>query len=166
MKFKMRKKTIIIAGTAVCIAVAGLLVVPRMVSAGSSDVTVSAAPVRMGDLTNYISVTGTVESMNTTYIYAEVNEKVKAVHVKLGDVVIEGQLLCELETEDIETAIAEHKSAMSHSSQQSYNQIKEAERVYNDAQSNLRNSTNGQVNNVSNSLKTAETELADKAESL
>jgi len=55
---------------------------------------------------------------------------------------------------------------MSHSSQQSYNQIKEAERVYNDAQSNLRNSTNGQVNNVSNSLKTAETELADKAESL
>jgi len=96
MKFKMRKKTIIIAGTAVCIAVAGLLVVPRMVSAGSSDVTVSAAPVRMGDLTNYISVTGTVESMNTTYIYAEVNEKVKAVHVKLGDVVIEGSFCASL----------------------------------------------------------------------
>jgi len=58
--FKKRKKTIIFAGTAVCIAVVGFLVIPRIVSAGSGDITVSATPVRMGDLTNYISVTGTV----------------------------------------------------------------------------------------------------------
>ena len=50
MKSKKRKKAMILAGAAICVAVAGFLVIPRIVSAGSGDITVSATPIRMGGL--------------------------------------------------------------------------------------------------------------------
>jgi multidrug efflux pump subunit AcrA (membrane-fusion protein) len=160
MIFKKRKKIIIILGTMICIAIFGFLIIPHIANAGSSDMTVSASPVRVGDLTNYISVTGTVESTNITYVYAQISEKVKTVHVKAGDEVNIGQLLCELETDEIENAIDELKSAMSHSLQQGDNQMRDANRMYNDALTNLGNSTNTQINSAANALRNAESELA------
>ena len=160
MRLNKRKKIIMVVGAVVCMVIFGFLVIPYIVGAGSSYITLSASPIRAGDLTNYISVTGTVESTNVSYVYAEINEKVKAIHVKLGDRVENGQLLCELETDEIENTIAEHKSTISHSLQQGDNQIRDANRMYHDALSNLDNSTNNQVNNAANSFRNAESELA------
>lgn len=59
-----------------------------------------------------ISATGTVESSDTTKVYSALAYQVNSVLVEVGDVVKEGDLLAELDGEQIENQIATQKTSM------------------------------------------------------
>ena len=63
----------------------------------------AAVPAR-GDLSLTTGLTGTVEAADVVYIYAKASGDVTAVHVKAGDMVEQGQVLCEIDTEQVDTA--------------------------------------------------------------
>ena len=70
-----------------------------------SNVTVvNAANPTTGDVSVTSSLTGTVEAADVVYVYAKAGGDVTAVNVKAGDIVSQGQVLMEINTEQVEAA--------------------------------------------------------------
>ena len=70
-----------------------------------SNVTVvNAANPTTGDVSVTSSLTGTVEAADVVYVYAKAGGDVTAVNVKAGDIVSQGQVLMEINTEQGESA--------------------------------------------------------------
>lgn len=73
--------------------------------ADNANVTiVKAAAPYTGDISIETYLTGTVEPSEVVYVYAKAGGDVTAVHVKSGDVVKQGQVLCEINTEQVDSA--------------------------------------------------------------
>lgn len=82
------------------------------------------------DLESSISATGTVESSDTTKVYSTLAYQVKSVLVEVGDVVKEGDLLAELDGEQIENQIATQKTSMEVASGSAGAQVQSAYDAY------------------------------------
>ena len=65
---------------------------------------VKAAVPTPGSLSLTTGLTGTVEAADVVYVYAKASGDVTAVHVKAGDIVQAGQILCEIDTEQVDSA--------------------------------------------------------------
>ena len=74
-----------------------------MAQEASVTVVKAANPVT-GDLSLSTGLTGTVEAADVVYVYAKASGDVTAVHVKAGDVVTAGQVLCEIDTDQVDSA--------------------------------------------------------------
>lgn len=122
----MDKKKKIIIGAAVLVLAAGALVLVKgggkqaggmggpggmggMAQAAAT--VVRAAEPTTGDLSLTTGLTGTVEAADVIYIYAKASGDVTAVYVKAGDMVEQGQVLCEIDTEQVESAKNQMDSA-------------------------------------------------------
>ena len=83
-----------------------------------SNVTVvNAANPTTGDVSVTSSLTGTVEAADVVYVYAKAGGDVTAVNVKAGDIVSQGQVLMEINTEQVESAKNNMDSAQVYLSQ-------------------------------------------------
>lgn len=71
----------------------------------NSNITIVKAgePYR-GDVRISTYLTGTVEPSEVVYVYAKAGGDVTAVHAKAGDTVTQGQILCEINTEQVDSA--------------------------------------------------------------
>lgn len=114
-----KKKRIIGASAAVVVLAAGAFVLLRggspaggaggqgqrggMQQQAAVTIVKAAEPTR-GDLSLTTGLTGTVEAADVVYIYAKASGDVTAVHVKAGDMVEQGQVLCEIDTEQVDAA--------------------------------------------------------------
>ncbi|MCI8886692.1 MAG: efflux RND transporter periplasmic adaptor subunit [Hungatella sp.] len=58
----------------------------------------------LGDIELFRSMTGTVEPSDLVYVIPKAAGEITAVHVKTGDYVEEGQLLCEIDTKQVDGA--------------------------------------------------------------
>lgn len=123
----MERKTKIIAGVAACAVVAAGAVVflggnkgnpggmggaggMGMQAAAAATVVKASEPVT-GDLNLSTSLTGTVEAADVVYVYAKASGDVTSVNVKAGDMVAQGQVLCEIDTEQVDSARNSMESA-------------------------------------------------------
>lgn len=118
-----KKKTIIIGAAAALVLIAGAAVLVKGGSkkAGGPDgmramaqaatTVVKAAEPITGDLSLTTGLTGTVEAADVICIYAKASGDVTAVYAKAGDVVTQGQILCEIDTEQVESAKNQMESA-------------------------------------------------------
>ena len=70
----------------------------------STVTVVNAANPTTGDVSVTSSLTGTVEAADVVYVYAKAGGDVTAVNVKAGDMVNQGQVLMEINTEQVESA--------------------------------------------------------------
>ena len=59
---------------------------------------------RVGDIRLTTSLIGKVEPSDVVYIYPKAAGDVTAVNVKAGDIVTEGQVICTIDTKQVETA--------------------------------------------------------------
>ncbi len=75
----------------------------RMVQQAAVTVVKAENPAT-GNLELMTSLTGTVEAADVVYVYAKASGDVTAVLVKAGDMVEQGQVLCEIDTDQVETA--------------------------------------------------------------
>lgn len=93
---------------------------------------VSTSPVSKGSLENRITLNGTIESDAASRIYSTETGLVTAVHVKVGDKVVAGDILCQLDTTDLERSIKIQETAIG-------NAVKKAELTLSESQSNYQN---------------------------
>lgn len=87
-----------------------------MAQEASVTVVKAANPVT-GDLSLSTGLTGTVEASDVVYVYAKASGDVTAVHVKAGDMVTAGQVLCEIDTDQVDSARNSLESAQVNLSQ-------------------------------------------------
>jgi len=66
--------------------------------------TVNAEKPQPGTIERTTSLSGTVEPSDVVYVYAKAGGDVTAVMVKAGDTVAAGQLLCTIDTDQVESA--------------------------------------------------------------
>lgn len=74
-----------------------------MTQEASVTIVKAAVPTR-GDLSLSTGLTGVVEAADVVYVYAKTSGDVTAVHIKAGDTVTAGQVLCEIDTEQVDSA--------------------------------------------------------------
>ena len=104
----MSKKTII-AATAVVVVAAGAFMGHRYLTPESVPEAVAPPYVKVeqpvtGDIELFRSMTGTIEPADSVYVIPKAAGEITAVYVKNGDYVEEGQLLCEIDTKQVDGA--------------------------------------------------------------
>ncbi len=104
----MSKKTIIAAAAVVVVAV-GAFVGRSYMTPESAPEAVAPPMVRIsqpakGDIELFRSMTGTIEPADSVYVIPKAAGEITAVYVKTGDYVEEGQLLCEIDTKQVDSA--------------------------------------------------------------
>lgn len=77
---------------------------PAMTGQQANVSVVRAAVPETGDISLTTGLTGTVEPSDVVYVYAKASGDVTSVLVSAGDQVEQGQLLCVIDTEQVETA--------------------------------------------------------------
>lgn len=110
------KKSIKIAIGAVVIAAAGAFAVSSFLPSKEVRETVAPPTVRAeqpaaGDIEQFRSLIGSVEPADQVYVIPKAAGEITAVYVKAGDYVEEGQLLCEIDTKQVDAAKLQLDSA-------------------------------------------------------
>ena len=110
----MDKKMKVRIGIGAAIAVAAVLLMlsgkkkgqqgPVGMGQEAAATIVKAQKPSVGDISLTTGLTGTVEPSDVVYVYAKASGDVTSVLVKAGDMVEQGQVLCEIDTEQVETA--------------------------------------------------------------
>lgn len=77
---------------------------PRGGAVSANVPVVKAVNPTQGDIRLTSGLTGTVEPADVVYVYAKASGDVTGVMVKAGDTVTAGQVLCEIDTKQVETA--------------------------------------------------------------
>ena len=107
MKKSKNKSKLMIGIAALAIVI---LAIALSSAAGSSKATpANYIELYPAELINSISIKGVVESAEKSNIYSNLGFPVKIVNVELGDTVTEGQILCVLNTEELENNIAQQR---------------------------------------------------------
>ena len=75
--------------------------------------TVEVEPVQKRDLSDTISVKGTVAGVSSTNVTSKAASEITSMNVQVGDIVKEGDVLCTLDSTSIEEKIADLEKSMS-----------------------------------------------------
>lgn len=157
-----KKKKIIgvVCGVVAVAVVGGYLLLNQ--NSGAA-VMVSTETLQQMDLQNTVSLTGVVESETDRKVYSTLSYLVESVNVQVGDVVQAGDVLAQLDTEQLEMDIAQQQAAVDASNSQSAHQIEVNRKAYENAVENYENgldsnaiSAESGVNQAENSLTQAE----------
>lgn len=157
-----KKKKIIgvVCGVVAVAVVGGYLLLNQ--NSGAA-VMVSTETLQQMDLQNTVSLTGVVESETDRKVYSTLSYLVESVNVQVGDVVQAGDVLAQLDTEQLEMDIAQQQATVDASNSQSAHQIEVNRKAYENAVENYENgldsnaiSAESGVNQAENSLTQAE----------
>ena len=78
---------------------------------GSTDASGKEEQPAAADIELFRSMTGTVEPSDSVYVIPKAAGEITAVYVKTGDYVTEGQLLCEIDTKQVDAARLQFEAA-------------------------------------------------------
>lgn len=158
---KNKKKIIIIICVVVVIAVILLLMGRNArLLAQEAGAAVQTRALSTMTLADTVGVTGTVESTKSENVYSPVATlAVKTVDVEVGDKVKAGDLLCELNTDNLEKDIAQSQAAIDASESTAGQTIESNEMKYENAVNNLNNGLNAGINSANAAINSAQTGL-------
>jgi RND family efflux transporter MFP subunit len=111
------------------------------------------------DISNTVSVSGLVESCNFKSVASNLSYNVETVNVEVGDKVKKGDILCTLNTDDLQDQILQQQASIDNSSINTEYSISDAEKSYNDALAAYNDGTNTAVRNAKTLLDNAEAAL-------
>ena len=146
----------IIAG----IAAIGAAVV-ALSNAASSVSYAETAEIQMKNLENKISVSGTVESSESRKVYSKLMYPVEKINVSVGDTVKKGDVLCTINTEELQQQILQQQASVESSGMSSDYNLSDAEERYTDALEKYNNGENVTLINAQKAIDQAEKALED-----
>jgi multidrug efflux pump subunit AcrA (membrane-fusion protein) len=155
----MKKKKYLLTVGIACVVLAASIAVAVFALAGENPAVANFTVLHRGDLANSISAKGVVESRAKRNVYSSAGAMVKAVYVKVGDRVSEGDELCKLDADDIELSLAQQRAELAAAQQSGFIQIQSSGRAYDEASANLENGDNAQIVSAASNLKSASTAL-------
>lgn len=153
-----KKKKIIgvVCGVVAVAVVGGYLLLNQ--NSGAA-VMVSTETLQQMDLQNTVSLTGVVESETDRKVYSTLSYLVESVNVQVGDVVQAGDVLAQLDTEQLEMDIAQQQAAVDASNSQSAHQIEVNRKAYENAVENYENGLDSNAISAESGVKQAESSL-------
>ena len=155
----MKAKKIIIPVSIVAgIAVIGVAVA-ALGSAASSVSYADTIKIAEKTLENKISVSGVIESADTTKVYAEINYPVETVNVSVGDAVKKGDVLCTIKTDDLQQQILQQQATVDSSGVNTDYSLSTAEEKYAEALADYNNGDNASIIAAEQALRQAEKNL-------
>ncbi|MEG1656720.1 MAG: efflux RND transporter periplasmic adaptor subunit [Christensenellaceae bacterium] len=160
----MSKKKKIIISVCVAAVLILLLVIPLVQCSNAiKSIAMNQNPqstvLKEMTLSNTVSVTGTVQSADSVKVYPKYSGMVKTIEVEVGDVVKEGDLLCELDSQTLQTDIAQSKASMDAQNSSAKQQISANQKRYENAIKNLNDGLNPQVYAATSALSSAKSAL-------
>ena len=153
-KRKSHKKRIAIA--VVAVVVVGAIGWKFLFASAPVMAPVMSTALQKTELVNSISLTGTVESAEASYVHTTLNSTVNTVAVKVGDHVEAGDLLS-----DLEMSIAEQQADISKISRQNQYAMENAQKKLEDAKSDISNNVDAELIAAENALRSAQQNLND-----
>ena len=159
-KSKNKKKIgcLIIILVVIALIIAGVIALGKLASQGIAKLNaVPYGEVAVKDLSKYVNVSGTVSSSNSVNVTAEVLQKVTVLNVKVGDSVKKGDVLCKLDSTDLQEKY--DKLAASAGKAQDAESYKSGilRRNLNDAKNNKTNALNKAQNAINSAVSARDT---------
>lgn len=143
IKSNKRKAVVLLA---FLIAIGGYSVVKGLSGGGEPELAISeTTEISKKDFVNSVSESGKVKSENTTQIYAEKSLPVKEINVKVGDKIMEGEIIARLDNASIKQQIEQKKAAMQSTNRSASVQIKTAKDKLNETVRNKNNNTHATI---------------------
>ena len=132
--FRLHKKfTALLVVLALAAAIL-LRFLPQRGAAQASTVSfVRTTTLQKTSLENSVSTTGTVESANVSTVTTDLKYTVKTVNVQVGDTVQAGDVICTLDTEDLEKQIERARESQTDQTEQTQEAYDKALKSYNEA---------------------------------
>lgn len=152
-----KKKIIGVVCGVVAVAVVGGYLLLNQNSRAA--VMVSTETLQQMDLQNTVSLTGVVESETGRKVYSTLSYLVESVNVQVGDVVQAGDVLAQLDTEQLEMDIAQQQAAVDASNSQSAHQIEVNRKAYENAVENYENGLDSNAISAESGVNQAESSL-------
>lgn len=132
--FKQHKKfTALLVVLALAAAIVLRFLPQKGAAQGSTVSFVRTTTLQKTSLENSVSTTGTVESANVSTVTTDLKYTVKSVNVQVGDTVQAGDVICTLDTEDLEKQIARAKESLNDQTKQTQEAYDKALKSYNEA---------------------------------
>lgn len=132
--FKRHKKfTALLVVLALAAAILLRFLPQRGAAQGSTVSFVRTTTLQKTSLENSVSTTGTVESANVSTVTTDLKYTVKSVNVQVGDTVQAGDVICTLDTEDLEKQIQRAKESLTDQTEQTQDAYDKALKSYNEA---------------------------------
>ena len=132
--FKQHKKfTALLVVLALAAAIVLRFLPQKGAAQGSTVSFVRTTTLQKTSLENSVSTTGTVESANVSTVTTDLKYTVKSVNVQVGDTVQAGDVICTLDTEDLEKQIERAKESLTDQSEQTQEAYDKALKSYNEA---------------------------------
>lgn len=132
--FKQHKKSTALLVVLALAAAIVLRFLPQKGAAQGSTVSfVRTTTLQKTSLENSVSTTGTVESANVSTVTTDLKYTVKSVNVQVGDTVQAGDVICTLDTEDLEKQIQRAQESLTGQTEQTQAAYDKALKSYNEA---------------------------------
>lgn len=132
--FKQHKKfTALLVVLALAAAIVLRFLPQKGAAQGGTVSFVRTTTLQKTSLENSVSTTGTVESANVSTVTTDLKYTVKSVNVQVGDTVQAGDVICTLDTEDLEKQIARAKESLTDQTEQTQEAYDKALKSYNEA---------------------------------
>ncbi len=152
-------KKILIPIISVAIIVAGAFGVTAYINSASKGMYVETIQLNQTSLVSSVSATGYVQSDEEKNVYSTLGYTIKEVNVEVGDKVSKGDVLCQLDTKSLESAILNAEKSLNNVEVNTDFSISQAEKDYNKMKEQLNNGTYQPVS-------AAEKQVASAKESL
>lgn len=150
---KRKKKVLIIIGVLAAVAVGVMVFRPR--DTGTAAFPVELSPLQKTTLRSTISTNGNVESTDSVNVYTNLTYPVKEILVEVGDHVNEGDVLCVLDSEDLQQQIKQQQISISTASANNQQQIETNQKRYDDAMETLNAGLNTDLNTAQQNVDDA-----------
>lgn len=132
--FKQHKKfTALLVVLALAAAIVLRFLPQKGAAQGGTVSFVRTTTLQKTSLENSVSTTGTVESANVSTVTTDLKYTVKSVNVQVGDTVQAGDVICTLDTEDLEKQIERAKESLTDQTEQTQEAYDKALKSYNEA---------------------------------
>lgn len=145
--------------------IAGIAAVGAAIAALSSSASsvsyAETAEIQLKTLENTISVGGTVESSESRKVYSKLMYPVEKINVSVGDSVKKGDVLCTINTEELQQQILQQQASVESSGISSDYNLSEAEERYTEALEKYQNGENSTLINAQKAIDQAEKSLED-----
>ena len=150
---KRKKKVLIVIGVLAAVAV-GVMVF-RPTDTGTIALPVELSPLQKTTLRSTISTNGNVESTDSVNVYTNLTYPVKDILVEVGDHVNEGDVLCVLDSEDLQQQITQKQLSLATASANNQQQIETNQKNYDDAMETLNAGLNTELNTAQQNVNDA-----------
>ena len=122
---------------------------------GTAAFPVELSPLQKTTLRSTISTNGNVESTDSVNVYTNLTYPVKEILVEVGDHVNEGDVLCVLDSEDLQQQIKQQQISISTASANNQQQIETNQKRYDDAMETLNAGLNTDLNTAQQNVDDA-----------